>query len=72
MKKTPIQKAVNQVGQVALADALGVTIGFVSHMYNGRKPVPASRAIAIEEATGGSVTRYDLRPDVFGKKPRAA
>jgi len=34
--------------------------------------VPAHHCIAIEEATGGAVTRYDLRPDVFGAvKPPA-
>lgn len=26
-------------------------------------------AIAIERATGGAVTRHDLRPDVFGPAP---
>ncbi len=30
---------------------------------------PAERCLAIERATGGKVTRYDLRPDVFGPAP---
>lgn len=32
--------------------------------------VPANHCIPIEELTGGEVTRYDLRPDVFGKAPQ--
>lgn len=30
---------------------------------------PAHHCLAIEEATGGKVTRYQLRPDVFGPAP---
>lgn len=36
---------------------------------NFRKPSP-TRVLAIEAATGGVVTRHDLRPDVYGPKPR--
>jgi DNA-binding transcriptional regulator YdaS (Cro superfamily) len=28
---------------------------------------PAKRVLAIEAATGGVVTRYRLRPDIFGR-----
>lgn len=31
--------------------------------------VPAERCLAIECATDGAVTRYELRPDVFGPAP---
>jgi DNA-binding transcriptional regulator YdaS (Cro superfamily) len=34
--------------------------------------VPAERCVAIEAATGGKVTRYELRPDIFGGAPDAA
>jgi DNA-binding transcriptional regulator YdaS (Cro superfamily) len=30
------------------------------------KQVPPEFCIAIEQATGGDFTRYELRPDVFG------
>ena len=33
--------------------------------------VPAERCLAIENATGGAITRYELRPDVFGQPPHA-
>ncbi len=36
----------------------------VSHWR--RRGVPLARAIAIERATAGVVTRAELRPDIFG------
>lgn len=30
---------------------------------------PANRCLAIEAATNGAVTRYELRPDVYGEPP---
>lgn len=33
-----------------------------AHSYAGRKPSPAN-CVAIERATGGKVTRQELRPD---------
>ena len=35
---------------------------------NSRKPSP-KKVHAIEAATGGIVTRHDLRPDVYGPRP---
>jgi len=50
---------------VAFAEALDVTPQAVFlWVKNGR--VPIERAIAIEVATHGKVTRRDLRPDIFG------
>lgn len=54
-------------GRAALAEAIGVTPSFISQLVNGERPIPAERVLAIEHATGGKVTRYQLRPDVFGK-----
>lgn len=35
--------------------------------------VPARRCVALEQASGGRVTRHELRPDVFGPgRPRQA
>jgi len=34
-----------------------------------KKGVPANRVSEIEKATGFSVTRYNLRPDIFGALP---
>lgn len=53
--------------QQEFADMVGVTQGRVSHWLNGEK-VPAERCVQIELATGGKVTRNELRPDVFGER----
>lgn len=68
----PLDKAIEHAGGVtALADKLGVRQSVVSNWKTrGDDPkVPADRCIAIEQATEGVVTRYDLRPDVFGVAP---
>jgi len=46
-----------------LANALGVTPPVVSDWCTGKKQVPLERCVAIERATGGEVSRRDLRPD---------
>jgi DNA-binding transcriptional regulator YdaS (Cro superfamily) len=71
MDKTPIQKAiVSSAGQAALARAIKVQSQVVWQWADGRRPVPAHHCLAIEAACGGAVTRYDLRPDVFGAPPK--
>ena len=45
------------------------TQGLISQWESGKVKVPAERVGAIETATGGAVTRHDLRPDVFGAAP---
>jgi len=37
----------------------------LSQVLRGDRPLPAKRVIAIERATGGKVTRYELRPDLY-------
>ena len=58
-------RALHEAGltQVALADRLGVRRGVVNHWCCGREAVPPKHCAAIEAATGGKVTRRDLRPD---------
>lgn len=69
----PITNAIEAAGgQSALAKAINVTPPMVWQWINGLRPVPAHHCIPIEEATGGKVTRYDLRPDVFGTKKKVA
>jgi DNA-binding transcriptional regulator YdaS (Cro superfamily) len=64
---SPIEKAVSLVGgQANLAKAIGVSASFVNQWVTGVRPVPPTRCRSVEEATGGAVTRFDLRPDVFG------
>ncbi|MBT2142714.1 MULTISPECIES: helix-turn-helix domain-containing protein [unclassified Rhodanobacter] len=68
----PLNKAIDHAGGVtALAEKLGVRQSVVSNWRTrGDDPrAPAERCIAIEQATDGAVTRYELRPDVFGEAP---
>lgn len=49
--------------QTQLAVAVGATEASVTWWKQGKRAVPAIYAVAIEQATGGAVTRQDLRPD---------
>lgn len=66
---TPIQRAISLLGPSGLAKAIGVAPQFVTALGKGDRPVPPGRCVAIEQATAGKVTRYELRPDVFGPAP---
>lgn len=48
---------------------LRVPNSLLSQWKTGVRRVPAEHCRAIEQATNGAVTRYDLRPDVFGASP---
>jgi len=50
-------------GQAKLARLIGVTNPTVNQWVRGSRPVPIERCPDIERATGGAVTRRDLRPD---------
>jgi DNA-binding transcriptional regulator YdaS (Cro superfamily) len=59
-----LEHAIEVVGGVsALAEALGISKQAVS----GWAQCPAERVLEVEAATRGVVTRYRLRPDVFGR-----
>ena len=59
-------------GSAKLAQDLKVSRAAVSHWRHRRFRVPAERCIDIETLSNGAVTRYDLRPDVFGASPDQA
>ncbi len=71
MRDNALERAITEAGGVtALARAINVTPQAISQWDR----VPAERAIAVEQATKGKVTRQELRPDVFGageSKPAA-
>lgn len=60
------------MGQKRAAALFGVSQSMVSHWLKGRERITAERAIQIEQATAGAVTRADLRPDLFADQQRAA
>jgi DNA-binding transcriptional regulator YdaS (Cro superfamily) len=65
-----IQKAIDLLGsQQALAKACGAK---QQHVWNWlqAKSVPVDRAIQIEVATGGEVTKEELCPEFFNALPK--
>lgn len=73
MDKTPLFKAVQIAGgQTRLAKQIGVSQGHLWCWLYRDKNIPAKRVPAIEAATNGQITRYQLLPDVFGPDPSAA
>jgi len=49
--------------QSRLARRLGVTQSAVNQWLKGVRPIPIERCVEIEQATGGGVTRQELRTD---------
>lgn len=61
------KEAVKIVGtQDKMAEALGINQAAVSQIVTGHKPIPPARCRHIEFLTRGKITRYQLRPDIFG------
>ena len=71
MNASPLETAIRLAGGVpAVAKALDISQPAV-HRWRARGKAPADRVIHLEHATQGKVTRYELRPDVFGPAPDA-
>jgi len=66
------KKAISITGsQSELARRIGVRQGTLWKWL--RKGVaPAEHIVAIERATNGKISRYELRPDVFGPAPETS
>ena len=58
--------------QYKVADAVGVRQPSVSHQVRHGTAVPAEWCLALEAATGGRVTRHELRPDLYPAEVSAA
>lgn len=69
MNATSLEKARKAAGgrKADIASLLGISPAAVTRWGD---VVPVNRAIELEQKTGGKVTRYDLRPDIFGEPPR--
>lgn len=42
-----------------------ITQGAISHWTKPGKKIPAERVLELERASGGAMSRYDLRPDLY-------
>lgn len=72
MSQSALEKAIEVVGsQAELARRIGKKQAHIWNWLNRDKDVPAEVVASIEDATGGAVTRHDLRPDIFGPAPKA-
>lgn len=49
--------------QTQLAESIGVSLVLVNQWVHGYRPVPVKYAMAIEQATGGKVSRQDICPE---------
>lgn len=62
MKTRALKKAIKVAGGVtALARSLKIRPQAISQW----RTVPSERVLQVEAATGGEVTRYQLRPDLY-------
>jgi DNA-binding transcriptional regulator YdaS (Cro superfamily) len=43
------------------------TVAYLYQVAGGHRAVGPKLALAIEQVSGGCVTRHELRPDIFGK-----
>ena len=73
MRDPALERAITEAGGTA---ALARTINVTPQAISQWDRVPAERALAVEQATGGKVTRHELRPDLYppaaGEKAVAA
>lgn len=69
MTLSPIKRAAELCGGFhGLAKLCGITVQAV-YKWDSAGRIPPERCLTVEHATSGAVTRYDLRPDVFGQAP---
>lgn len=61
--KTPAQQA-------AYAKRAGTTIGYLRKALSKGQRFDGALARRLDEESKGAVSRYDLRPDVFGPAPK--
>jgi DNA-binding transcriptional regulator YdaS (Cro superfamily) len=68
--KHHLRRAIALLGsQDRLAGAMGCSQSKISWLLVTREEIALEDALAIERATGGAVSKHDLRPDVFGPPP---
>lgn len=59
----------NRLNGAQFGRRVGISRSLACRLIQGTRKVSPDLAKQIERRTGRAVTRYDLRPDIFGKKP---
>jgi hypothetical protein len=59
----------NPVEQAAYATACGTTIGYLRKALSVKPRLDGALVRTLDEKSGGAVSRYELRPDIFGPAP---
>lgn len=74
MSTEALRRAVKEIGtQKGLADKLGVTQSVLWYwLEKAKHGCPGEYVLKIEEATGGKITRHELRPDLYPERVEAA
>lgn len=67
MRCMNLKAYLEQNSNAEFARAIGCPPAFISQWKSGHRPVPLEYMAIIEYATGGEVTRKDLRPDDWMK-----
>lgn len=60
------------ITQAELARRIEVTPGMVWQWLKSLRPIAGENVLGIEKATGGKVSRHDLRPDLYPRESRRA
>lgn len=68
--KSLIEKAVNAEGsQKNFAKKIGRSQQFISYLIHEAKNISAETSAIIHIATNGTISKHELRPDIFGPPP---
>ena len=65
MNLTEYFKTDTRGAKAEMAEYLKITPTWMSLLISGRRKASPVLALALEKATGGLVTRQELRPDIF-------
>ena len=60
-----LKKYIAETTILAFAKSMAISHSYASRLVNGKRKISGERAIEIEKATGGKVSREDVRPDLY-------
>lgn len=68
--RSHVERAIAIKGsQAKLAVDMGCSQQYISWLLKEADQISAEKSLDVERATDGQVSRWDLRPDLFGEKP---